>query len=55
MSKHEIKTLKRTSKSEMLKSFMDKYKIPTEYLSTNNYICAKGISEREITCVIKIY
>ena len=37
------KTLKKTSKSEKLKSFIKKYKIPQEYLSSNRRMIAKGV------------
>jgi len=37
------KTLKRTSKSEKLKAFIKKYKIPREYLSTNRRMVSKGV------------
>ncbi len=37
------KTLKKTSKSEKLKSFIKKYKIPPEYLSTNRKMVSRGV------------
>ncbi len=37
------KTLKKTSKSERLKSFIKKYKIPSEYLSTNRKMVARAV------------
>jgi len=37
------KTLKKTSKSEKLKAFIKKYKIPQEYLSSNRRMIAKGV------------
>ena len=37
------KTLKNTSKSEKLKSFIKKYKIPREYLSTNRRMVSKAV------------
>ena len=37
------KTLKKTSKSEKLKSFIKKYKIPAEYLSTNRKMVSKAV------------
>ncbi len=37
------KTLKKTSKHEKLKSFIKKYKIPPEYLSTNRRMVSKAV------------
>jgi len=37
------KTLKKTSKSEKLKAFIKKYKIPHEYLSANRRMISKGV------------
>ena len=37
------KTLKKTSKHEKLKSFIKKYKIPHEYLSTNRKMVSRGV------------
>ncbi len=37
------KTLKKTSKSEKLKSFIIKYKIPPKYLSTNRQMVSKAV------------
>ncbi len=37
------KTLKKTSKSEKLKSFIKKYKIPKEYLSTTRRMVSKAV------------
>jgi uncharacterized protein (DUF2062 family) len=37
------KTLKKTSKSSKLKSFIKKYKIPPEYLSTSRKMTAKAV------------
>ena len=37
------KTLKNTSKHEKLKSFIKKYKIPPEYLSTNRRMVSKAV------------
>jgi len=37
------KTLKKTSRSEKLKSFIKKYKIPKEYLSTNRRMVSKAV------------
>lgn len=37
------KTLKRTSKHDKLKSFIKKYKIPPEYLSTNRRMVSKAV------------
>ena len=37
------RTLKKTSKSERLKAFIKKYKIPREYLSTNRKMVSKGV------------
>ena len=37
------KTLKKTSKSNKLKSFIKKYKIPPEYLSTNRKMVSRGV------------
>ncbi|QOY55239.1 DUF2062 domain-containing protein [Candidatus Sulfurimonas marisnigri] len=37
------KTLKNTSKSEKLKSFIKKYKIPQEYLSSNRRMVSRGV------------
>lgn len=37
------KTLKRTSKSEKLKAFIKKYKIPREYLSTNRKMVSRAV------------
>jgi len=37
------KTLKKTSKHEKLKSFIKKYKIPPEYLSTNRKMVSKAV------------
>jgi len=37
------KTLKKTSKSEKLKAFIKKYKIPHEYLSTNRRMVSKAV------------
>ncbi len=37
------KTLKKTSKHEKLKSFIKKYKIPPEYLSTNRKMVSRAV------------
>lgn len=37
------KTLKKTSKHEKLKSFIKKYKIPREYLSTNRKMVSRAV------------
>ncbi|MBU1659220.1 DUF2062 domain-containing protein [bacterium] len=37
------KTLKKTSKSEKLKAFIEKYKIPSEFLSTNRKMVSKAV------------
>lgn len=37
------KTLKKTSKSDKLKAFINKYKIPPEYLSTNRRMVSKAV------------
>ncbi len=37
------KTLKKTSKSEKLKVFIKKYKIPREYLSTNRKMVSRAV------------
>jgi len=37
------KTLKKTSKHEKLKSFIKKYKIPKEYLSTNRKMVSRAV------------
>lgn len=37
------KTLKKTSKSDKLKSFIKKYKIPPEYLSTSRKMTSKAV------------
>ena len=37
------KTLKKTSKHEKLKSFIKKYKIPHEYLSTNRRMVSRAV------------
>lgn len=37
------KTLKKTSKSEKLKSFIKKYKVPPEYLSTNRKMVSRAV------------
>ncbi len=37
------KTLKKTSKSDKLKSFIKKYKIPSEYLSTSRKMVSKAV------------
>ncbi len=37
------KTLKKTSKSEKLKAFIQKYKIPPEYLSTNRKMVSRAV------------
>ena len=37
------KTLKKTSKSSKLKAFIQKYKIPREYLSTSRKMTAKAV------------
>ena len=37
------KTLKKTSRSKKLKSFIKKYKIPREYLSTNRRMVSKAV------------
>lgn len=37
------KTLKRTSKSEKLKTFIEKYKIPRDYLSTNRRMVSRAV------------
>ena len=37
------KTLKKTSKSERLKGFIKKYKIPQEYLSTNRKMVSRAV------------
>lgn len=37
------KTLKKTSKHEKLKSFIKKYKIPAEYLSTNRRMVSRAV------------
>ncbi len=37
------KTLKNTSKSEKLKAFITKYKIPREYLSTNRRMVSRAV------------
>jgi len=37
------KTLKKTSKSEKLKAFIKKYRIPHEYLSTNRRMVSKAV------------
>ena len=37
------KTLKRTSKSDKLKSFIKKYKIPPEYLSTSRKMVSRAV------------
>jgi len=37
------KTLKKTSKSEKLKAFIKKYKVPREYLSANRRMVSKAI------------
>ncbi len=37
------KTLKKTSKHEKLKSFIKKYKIPQEYLSTNRKMVSRAV------------
>jgi len=37
------KTLKKTSKSEKFKSFIKKYKVPPEYLSTNRKMVSRAV------------
>ena len=37
------KTLKKTSKSEKLKAFIKKYKIPREYLATNRQMISRAV------------
>ena len=37
------KLLKKTSKSEKLKAFLTKYKVPKEYLSTNRRMVSKAV------------
>jgi hypothetical protein len=37
------KTIKKTSKSDKLKAFIKKYKIPPEYLSTNRRMVSKAV------------
>jgi len=37
------KTLKKTSKSERIKAFIKKYKIPPEYLSTNRKMVSRAV------------
>lgn len=37
------KTLKKTSKSEKIKEFIKKYKIPPEYLSTNRKMVSRAV------------
>jgi len=37
------KTLKKTSRSEKLKEFISKYKIPPEYLSTNRKMVSRAV------------
>jgi len=37
------KTLKKTSKSEKLKAFIKKYKVPREYLSANRRMVSKAV------------
>ena len=37
------KTLKKTSKSKKFKSFLKKYKVPPEYLSTNRKMVARAV------------
>jgi uncharacterized protein len=37
------RTLKKTSKSEKLKAFIEKYKIPREYLSTNRKMVSRAV------------
>jgi hypothetical protein len=37
------KTLKKTSKSEKIKEFLKKYKIPPEYLSTNRKMVSRAV------------
>ena len=37
------KTLKKTSKNEKIRSFIKKYKIPQEYLSTNRKMVSKAV------------
>ena len=37
------KTLKKTSKSEKIKAFIKKYKIPPEYLSTNRKMVSRAV------------
>ena len=37
------KTLKRTSKSERLKSFIKKYKVPSEYLAANRKMVSRAV------------
>jgi len=37
------KLLKKTSQHEKLKSFIDKYKIPKEYLATNRKMISRGV------------
>ncbi len=37
------RNLKKISKSEKLKSFIKKYKVPPEYLSTNRKMVSKGV------------
>jgi len=37
------KTLKKTSKSEKLRSFIKKYKVPQEYLSTNRKMVSRAV------------
>lgn len=37
------KTLKKTSKSERIKAFIKKYKIPQEYLSTNRKMVSRAV------------
>ena len=38
------KTLKRTSKSEKLKEFIKKYKVPSQYLATNRQMISRAVS-----------
>jgi len=38
------KNLKKISKSEKLKEFISKYKVPSEYLSTNRKMVARGVT-----------
>jgi len=38
------KTLKKTSKSEKLKEFIKKYKVPSQYLATNRQMISRAVS-----------